>query len=184
MRITSILTSSFLSILSLAACNSKKPDGSAAAATAAKAAEPAAPAAKLAYQKLGTLPLEASVPADTKIDDDTKSAGFPAVTIWMTPTTFVWGAGDMSTVQPTMEKSEDAAVKEVVGTFKGWTRTEKTADGWILQGTGTSLSNDPVYPVLVRRTIGGQPYDCKTNAGSTDEVATVIATCQSLRAAK
>lgn len=182
MRITSILTSSFLSILSLAACSSKKPDGS--AASAAKTAEPAAPAAKLAFQKLGTLPLEASVPADTKIDDDTKSAGFPAVTIWMTPTTFVWGPGDMSTVQPTMEKSEDAAVKEVVGTFKGWTRTEKTADGWILQGTGTSLSNDPVYPVLVRRTIGGQPYDCKTNAGSTDEVATVIATCQSLRAAK
>ena len=176
---TTLLVS--LSLFVIPACHKKdEPTG---AAPAAAPTEPAAPA-KLAYQKLGSLPLEAEIPSDANVDDSTKSAGFPSVTVYAQPTTFIFGPGDMSDVKPTIEETKDRVAKEV-DAFKGFTREDKTADGWILEGAGESMvDKKPLYTVSVRRTIAGVPYDCGTNADTKDEIARAEKLCQSLRAAK
>ncbi|HEV7554316.1 MAG TPA: hypothetical protein VGO00_02610, partial [Kofleriaceae bacterium] len=61
-------------------------------------------------------------------------------------------------------------------------RADKTADGWIIEMTGTSMG-DPITSVSVRRTIDGKPFDCHSNV-KPDEVAKLEKVCQSIRAAK
>jgi len=177
---TTLLVS--LSLFVIPACHKKdEPTG---ASPSASPTEPGAAPAKLAYQKLGSLPLEAEIPSDANVDDSTKSAGFPSVTVYAQPTTFIFGPGDMSDVKPTIEETKDRVAKEV-DAFKGFTREDKTADGWILEGAGESMiDKKPLYTVSVRRTIAGVPYDCGTNADTKDEIARAEKLCQSLRAAK
>ena len=171
-----------LALFAIPACGKKKEGADDKGATADKPVEGAP--AKLSFKKLGSLPVEAEVPDDANIEDSTKSAGFPSVTVYASPTTFIFGAGDMSDVKPTIEETKKRAAKDVNG-FKSWTREEKTADGWILEGEGSSMvDNKPLYAVSVRRTINNAPYDCGTNADSKDAMAKAEKLCQSLRPAK
>ncbi|HUJ59099.1 MAG TPA: hypothetical protein VLX92_11425 [Kofleriaceae bacterium] len=167
-----------LSLAVLAAC--KKDDSSSSSGPAAKPAE-----AKLAFKKLGGLPLEAEIPGDANVDDATKTAGFPSVTIYAQPTFFVMGGnGDVGDIKPTMD-AEKTSLQHDMNGFKQFTRSDKTADGWIIELEGSSMvDNKPLYGVAVRRAIGGMSWDCTTNADSKDEVAKVEKECASLRAAK
>jgi hypothetical protein len=163
-------------ILVAAACGSKK-EGD---ATSGKGTEGAAPA-KLVWKKVGALGLEAEVPEDANIDDNTKGAGYPTATIWSSPTTFVSGAGDMSDLKPTIEETKTRLGKD--NKDAKFTKEEKTADGWVLQYDAKSITGDPLSGISVRRTIGDKQWDCGTNAKA-DELPKVLKLCQSLRAAK
>lgn len=174
---TIIVTSLFLGLTVTSAC-SKKEDP-AGAASSDKAAAPA----KLTWKKLGALGLEAEVPEAANVDDTTAGAGFPSATIYATPTTFVSGTGDLSDLKPTIEETK-AELEKDPNKLTGWTKEEKTEDGWLLEGTRQSMMGDTLYAISVRRTIDGEPYDCGTNARTEAERERAKALCQSLRAAK
>lgn len=171
----------FVSIVSLTACGSKK-EGDAGGGGAAKSAEPA-PAPKLEWKKLGGLGLEAELPADATVDDNSAGAGYPTATLWASPTTFVSGAGDMSDLKPTLEETKTQLEKDP-NKLKKFTKEEKTADGWVLEMERESMTGGALLGIAVRRTIDGKPWDCGTNASSADEIAKVKKICASLRAAK
>jgi hypothetical protein len=145
----------------------------------------AAPPAKLAFKKLGSLPLEAEVPDDANIEDTSKGAGYPSVAVYASPTTFVSGTGDMSDVKPTIEETKAQLGKDP-NKLKTFTKEDKTADGWVLELTRDSMvePGKELYGVSVRRNIGGAAWDCGTNAASKDEQAKAEKLCLSLRAAK
>lgn len=145
----------------------------------------AAPPAKLAFKKLGSLPLEAEVPDDANIDDTSKGAGYPSVAVYASPTTFVSGTGDMSDVKPTIEETKAQLGKDP-NKLKTFTKEDKTADGWVLELTRDSMvePGKELYGVSVRRNIGGAAWDCGTNAANKDEQAKAEKLCLSLRAAK
>ena len=175
--------------LSLVGCKKKETAGADKPAAGDKPAADkpaaAAPAAKLAFKKLGSLPLEAEVPDDANIDDTSKGAGYPSVSIYASPTTFVQGAGDMSDLKPTIEATKTQLGKDP-NKLKAFTKEEKTADGWILELTREAMSEPgrELYGVSVRRTLAGAPWDCGTNASSKDELAKAEKLCLSLRPAK
>lgn len=175
-----------LCLFAVTSCKKKEGDAPAAAdKTADKAGDPAAPAAKLVWKKLGGLPLEAEVPDDANIEDSTKGAGFPSVTIYASPTTFITGAGDMSDLKPTIEATKDQLAKDP-NKLKAFTKEDKTADGWVIELTRDAMAEPgkQLYGVSVRKTLGGAPWDCGTNASSKDELAKAEKLCLSLRAAK
>jgi hypothetical protein len=176
-----------LLVLAAAACGSKddnKGGGGGASKTTDKADKPAAPpAAKLSWKKLGGLGLEAEVPEDANIDDNTKGAGFPTATIWASPTMFVHGTGDMSDLKPTIDDTKKQLAKDP-NKLKSFTKEEKTADGWVLLLAREAMTGGELLGISVRRTIDGKPFDCGTNARTEDERAKVLKICQSLRAAK
>lgn len=153
---------------------------SAGAAAGAEAAKPA-----LAFKKLGSLPLEAEVPTDANIDDTTQGAGFPSVTIYASPTTFVLGGGETSDLKASIEDTKTQLGKDP-NKLKTFTKEEKTADGWILELSREAMvePGKELFGVSVRRTIDGKPYDCTTNAQTADERAKAERLCLSLRAAK
>ncbi|MCX5742888.1 MAG: hypothetical protein NT062_10370 [Proteobacteria bacterium] len=177
MQAKSFLVSSLL-VVSLAACG--KSSSSSSASDPTPSAKPVE-AAKLEFKKVGGLGLEVEVSAEATIDDKSAGAGFPTATIWATPTTFVSGAGEMSDLKPTLEETTARLVKEEKSLQPS--RSDKTADGWIIEMTGTSMG-DPMTAVSVRRTIGGKPFDCGSNVKDKAEAAAVVKLCQSLRAAK
>jgi len=179
-----MLVSSLWFVLAVtSACNKK--EEAAGSASSNKAAEPAAAAApaKLAWKKLGALGLEAEVPESADVDDTTSGAGFPSVTIYASPTTFVSGSGELSDLKPTLEETK-AQLEKDPNKLTGWTKEEKTEDGWLLEGTRQSMMGDTLYAISVRRTIDGKPYDCGTNASTEAERERAKALCLSLRAAK
>jgi len=184
---TQLATVLFVTLMVVtAACGKKKEEGGTGAGgtTAEKPAAAAAAApAKLSFKKLGSMGLEAEVPDDANIDDTTKGAGFPSVTIYASPTTFVSGAGEMSDVKPTIEETKKQLEKDP-NKLKGWTKEDKTADGWVLEGDRESMTGGSLFAISVRRTIDGKPFDCSTNTESKDERAKALKLCQSLRAAK
>jgi hypothetical protein len=171
-----------LSILATtAAC--KKDEAKAGDKAAAKSGDQAAPTAKPQWMKLGALGIEAEVPADATVDDNTSGAGFPAATIWTTPTTFVFGGGDLSPVKADLDGAK-AEIQKDPNPFKSFTKEEKTATGWRLEYELESMiDKKPVYGVQIRTTIDGVPYDCGSNTGSTAERDNVIKICSSLRKA-
>lgn len=177
-----------LLVLALAASlfGCKKKDAATGDPAANKAAgdKAAAPAA-LTFKKLGSLPLEAEVPADANIDDSTKGAGFPSVTIYASPTTFVFGEGDMSDLKPTLEETKAQLAKDP-NKLKSFTREEQIADGWILELTRGALAEPgrELFGVSVRRKLAGTAWDCGTNGASKEEQARARALCLSLRAAR
>src|SRR5687768_4495174 len=114
----------------VAACGSKKKEGEGGGGGGGET-KPAE--AKLEFKKLGGLPLEAEVPSDANIDDTSKGAGYPSVTIYASPTTFVSGGGEMSDLKPTLEETKARMEKEPGNKFKKWGKEEKTADGWVLE---------------------------------------------------
>lgn len=177
----------FATLITLTACGKKKEEaaGGAGGTTAEKpaAAAPASAPAKLGWKKLGSLGLEAEVPDDANIEDTTKGAGFPSVTIYATPTTFVSGAGDMSDLKPTLEETKKQLEKDP-NKLKGWTKEDKTADGWVLEGDRESMTGGALFAISVRRTLGGKPFDCSTNADSKEARDKALKLCQSLRAAQ
>jgi len=173
----------------LVGCNKKSETGKApdkASAGTDDRAKPAAPpAAAVGFKRLGSLPLEAEVPNDANIDDNTKGAGFPSVTIYASPTTFVSGGGDMSDLKPSIEDTKTQLGKDP-NKLKAITKEEKTADGWVIELTRDSMvePGKELFGVSVRRNINGTPWDCGTNAMSADERTKAEKICTSLRAAK
>jgi hypothetical protein len=97
----------------------------------------------------------------------------------------VSGGGDMSDLKPTIEATKAQLGKDP-NKLKTFTREEKTADGWILELTRDAMvePGKELYGVSVRRTLGGAPWDCGTNAASRDEQAKAEKLCLSLRPAK
>jgi hypothetical protein len=182
-----ISTALFVSFLMFSAGACKKKEGdkaSGGAGTAEKKTEPAAaPPAKLAFKKLGALGLEAEVPEGAEITDNTSGAGFPSATIYASPTTFVSGAGDMSDLKPTIEETKKELEKDP-NKLKSWTKEEKSADGWLLEGERESMTGEKLYAIEIRKTIDGKPWNCGTNASSEAERETAKKLCNSLRAAK
>jgi hypothetical protein len=155
--------------------------------TAAAAPAPARPPAsgpRLVFQKLGSLGLEAEVPADTSIIDNTKGAGFLSATVYASTTTFVSGPGELSDVKPTLDETKAELAKDP-NRLVAVTRQDATRDGWIIEVTRESMiDRKELYGVSVRRTIAGKAWDCGTNADSREEIAKVERLCASLRAAK
>jgi hypothetical protein len=170
-------TLSISALLFVAVSCSKKSDSGAADNKRAEGEPPA----KLAYKKLGALGLEAEVPEGANIDDTSKGAGYPSVTIYASPTFFVGGAGEMSDLKPTLEETKAQLVRQEKSLKP--VREEKTADGWIIEMAGESMGS-PITAVSVRRTVDSKPWDCSSNVSSKDEVARLERMCQSLRAAK
>jgi hypothetical protein len=170
---------------SLSGCKKKEAaPGEPPAGDKATAGDKAAPAA-LAFKKLGSLPLEAEVPADANIDDSTQGAGFPSVTIYASPTTFVFGTGDMSDLKPTLEETKAQLGKDP-NKLKAFTKEEQIADGWIVELTREALAEPgkELFGVSVRRNIAGAAWDCGTNGMNAEEQARAKKLCLSLRAAK
>jgi hypothetical protein len=158
----------------------KKEEASSAAVSPESAAAPAA----LAWKAVGGLGLEAEVPAGANIVDKSKGAGYATATIWASPPVFVQGAGDMSDLKPTIEKTKDQLARDP-NKMRSVTREEKTADGWILEVEREAMiDKTTLYGVSIRRTISGKPWNCGTNARTKAELAKVVTICQSLRAAK
>jgi len=135
--------------------------------------------AKLEFKKLGDLGLEAELPADAKVDDNSKSVGYASATIWASPTTFIDGAGEMSDLKESMEDTKAKMIKDEKSLTPG--REEKTADGWIIEMTGKSITGSEMTAVHVRRTIDGKPFDCHSNVRGKDEAAKLVKLCQSIR---
>ncbi len=172
-----------LSLFTITAAACKKDEAKAGDKAAAKAGDQAAPPAKLAWTKLGALGVEAELPADATVDDNTAGAGFPAATIWTTPTTFVFGGGEMSPLKADLEAAK-AEIQKDPNPFKSFTKEEKTATGWRLEYELESMiDKKPVYGVQIRTSIEGQSFDCGSNTQSTAERDTVIKICSSLRKA-
>jgi hypothetical protein len=168
-------------LILVAACGSKKKDGGGDNSGGGGADKPVE--AKLVWKKVGGMGIEAEVPEDAKIDDNTAGAGHPMATIWASPTTFVSGEGD-SDLKPTLEEQKARLEKEPGNKFKKWLKEEKTADGWVLEVERESMTGDALTQVAVRRTINDKPFNCGSNVRGADEVAKVKKLCQSLRAAK
>jgi hypothetical protein len=165
--------------LALAGCNGDKAGDQPAAAS--KTAGAPAATAKLVYKPLGSIGLEAEVPDDANIEDNTATAHFASVSIYASPTTFVMGAGDDSLEPQTF----DAAKKEIqhdANTFKKFTKEEQTADGWRLEYELESMiDKTPVYGYSVRLKVAGKPFTCGSNTNSTAERDRVVKLCTSLR---
>lgn len=168
-------------LLATGACKDKQPSGE---PSSSKTAEPAAPA-PTTWKQLGGLGLEAEVPEDATIDDNTQGAGFPSATLWTSPTMFVSGVGDMSDLKSTIEATKAELAKDP-NKLKAFTREDKTDDGWILELTREAMiePGKELLGISVRRTIDGKPWDCGSNVDSRDELEKVKKICQSLRAAR
>ncbi len=168
------------------ACKKKEADGG--GATAAKTADKAvdkvaAAAAKLEWKKLGALGVEAELPADATVDDNTANAGFPAATIWATPTTFVTGGGEMSPMKADLDGAK-AEIQKDPNPFKAFTKEDKTDAGWHLEYELESMGDKAkIYGVSIRATIDGKPFDCGSNTRDAAERDNVIRICKSLRKA-
>lgn len=180
MKTQLILISALSLLATTAAC--KKDDAKSGDNAAAKAGDKGGPvAAKPTWMKLGGLGIEAELPADATVDDNTSGAGFPAATIWTTPTTFVFGVGDLSPLKADLDSAK-AEIQKDPNPFKSFTKEEKTATGWRLEYELESMiDKKPLYGVQIRTTIDGQSFDCGTNSQSTAERDTVIKICSSLR---
>ncbi|MEZ4400983.1 MAG: hypothetical protein R3B06_13235 [Kofleriaceae bacterium] len=181
-----------LTTLTLVATGCKKKDDGATAEGGAQAkpaaGKPAAAAPKLEYKKVGATGLEVEVPADATVDDNSANAGFPSATIWTTPTTFLTGAfstDDWGMIKATFEESKAGIEKDaaMVGKLKGFTKEEKTADGWQFEWEATSMTDSPVFGIQIRTVIDGKAWDCGTNAGSPAEREAAIKVCKSVRKA-
>jgi hypothetical protein len=176
-----------LKILALCtlAIGCKGGDHAPAAADKTTGAEPAAPpAAKLAYKPLGALGLEAEVPDDANVDDNTKSAGFPSVTIWAQPTTFVNGAGADSMEPQTFDAAKQEVQKDP-NPFQKFTKQEATSDGWKLEyELQSGIDKATIYGYKVRFKVDGKPFDCGSNGRSTAERDAVVKICSSIRKQK
>ena len=192
MTITKSLLFSSLCALSItaAACKGDKAGdkpgdkGAAGAKVADDDTAAAPPPAKLVYKKLGSLPLEANIPDDAKIDDNSATAGFPSVTIWASPTNFVSGAGDESFAAQTFDKAKEEIQKDP-NPFKQFTKAEATPDGWRLEYELSSMiDKTPVYGFKARFQVDGKPYECGSNVNSAAERDTIKAACTSIRKAK
>ena len=165
--------------LALTAC--KGGDKAGTTDPAAKGADPAAAPAKLVYKALGGLGLEAQVPEDANIEDSTKSAGFPSVSIYAQPTTFVNGAGEDSMSPQTFEAAKKEVQKDA-NPFKRFTKEETTADGWKLEYELESMIDKaPIYGYKVRFKVDGKPFECGSNGRSTAERDAIVKLCTSIR---
>lgn len=167
-----------------AACGKKDGDGGGDTPTAGGGGGggAAAPAEEFTWKPVGGLGIEAEVPADANIDDNTEGAGFPTATIWASPTTFVRGDGELSPLKD-MEGTK-AEVQKDPNPFKKFTKEEETEDGWHLEFELASMMDEaPIYGVKIRRSIDGNSFDCGSNTRSAEERAKVIKICTSLRKA-
>ncbi len=170
-----------LCLTAAAGCGKDDSTGQKSAKSASGKAE-TAPAAKLTYKPIGDFGLEVQVSADTSIDDNTKSAGFPTATIWSSPTVFVTGKGELFWLADVEAAKRDAQGDP--NPFKEFTKEDVTDGGFHLEYTLESMMDKkPLYGFRIRTTIGGKPYDCHTNSQSEQERAAAIAICQSLRPA-
>lgn len=169
----------FVSLLSFAACSKSSNDASALGKAIEGAAAEMSKPVKLEFKKIGKLGLEAEVPSDANVDDNSAGAGYPSATIWASPTTFISGGGEMSDVKPTIEETQARLVKEEKSLVPS--KADKTADGWVIEMTGKGMMGDALIAVSVRRTIDGKPFDCGSNVGTPAEAAKVTKLCQSIR---
>jgi hypothetical protein len=171
-----------LALCSLAiSCKGGGDHAGAPADKTASADEAAPAAAKLVYKPLGSLGLEAQVPDDANIDDNTKSAGFPSATIWAQPTTFVMGAGADSLEPQTFDAAKQEVQKDP-NPFQKFTKQEATPDGWKLEyELQSSIDKATIYGYKVRFKIDGKPFDCGSNGRTTSERDAVVKICSTIR---
>jgi hypothetical protein len=147
-----------------------KAGGKAAAAKKAKAA----PAA---YKDIKWMGLKAKVAGDAEISDT--SADAPAAMIYSGECTIMLST--VTAAYPSFESAVSSAEKGVGNKVKTWIKKEKTADGFHIEYEGTSLMDEPVWDVTVRRKIGDKEYEC-TRAGDKAAVACIAEVCASLQA--
>ena len=71
--------------------------------------------------------------------------------------------------------------------FKKWIKSEKTADGWILQFLGTGMNMEgkeyDLYRYSVVRKIGGKQYECSGGLEKAADFDKNIKLCQALKPA-
>jgi hypothetical protein len=136
----------------------------------------------LAYKPIGAFGIEAQVPADAEVEDNTKSAGFPMATLWASPTVFVTGQNDL--FWPADVEAAKREIEKEPNPFKEFTKEQVTDTGFHLEYTLESMMDKaPLYGFRVRSTIGGKLFDCHTNSQSEQERAAAMAICASLRPA-
>jgi hypothetical protein len=134
---------------------------------------------------IASMGLTLDVPAESLIDDNTATAGFPSGTLYADPTIFVVGANEM------YWKGDLAAQKGEIerdpgNTFKKFTKEETADGGFHLEYELASMLDptDTLYGFHRRATIAGKEVDCSSNTRSADERSRGVAMCKSLRASK
>lgn len=160
--------------------NKAQPGATTGGGTKAGGTTAAAPA-KLEWKKIASLNVEVEVPAETTIDDNTATAGFPAATLWAPGSLFIHG-GEM--IPSSYDASKAQAQKEMDG-FKQFSKDEKTDTGWHLEYEGESAldKGNTVYGFTVRSTVDGKAFDCTSNKNSKEERDAAVKICKTLRKA-
>jgi hypothetical protein len=70
--------------------------------------------------------------------------------------------------------------------FKGWVRSERTAEGWILVSKAPHLDVDGnekgiVYRIEIRTQVGGQAYRCAGGVPKAEDIDAVVKACTTLK---
>jgi hypothetical protein len=147
---------------------------------------------RAAMSQLGTQPLEAEVPDDAGVRDISMmgpdDAGFHGACVTLHASSRDgWGCDGVGVIQDTTQgrRLEDAHVRvtsmeEDLAGAKHVTRSQRIADGWIIERTIGDEIN-PQYEIIVHRTINGTPWVCELTARSHTELAEVERLCLSIR---
>ncbi len=168
--------------LALSACSKDdKAEGADTGSSTAKivSAEPA----KLAAVSLESMALTLDVPAESLVNDNTASAGFPSGTIYADPTIFVVGANEMFWKRDLASQKAEIE-KDPGNTFKKFTKEETLEGGFHLEYELASMLDpkETLYGFHIRTTIAGKEVDCSSNTQSPAEMARGVKMCKSLRA--
>jgi hypothetical protein len=159
-----------------------------------------------AARRLGTQPLEGTIPDDAGIKDinagGPDDAGFHGACVILHasgPSNQPWECGGVNIIQDTTQgrRIEDAHIRfasmeEELAGLRHVTRSDHIADGWIIEHTIGDESyvdgglvikpGTERYAIIVHRTIAGTPWACGFVAQSRAELAEVERLCISIRA--
>lgn len=162
-----------IALVAAVACSKKDDAGDSESGGGKSAAKPA----PKEYKPIPWMGLQAEVPGDATISDT--SADAPNASIQAGRCTVM-----VSTVTAAYPSSFEAAVasaeKGAGNEVETWVVKEETEDGFHLEFDGTSLLDEPIKSVTVRRTIGNKQIECN-RAGDAEQVACVVEVCKSLK---
>lgn len=173
------------SVLALGACSKSDDAGDSQSAPNSAAKTVNAPTAKIEAVSIASMAVTLDVPAESLINDNTPTAGFPSGTIYASPTIFVVGANDMFWKKDLASQKAEIE-KDPGNTFKKFTKEETLDGGFHLEYELASMidPNETLYGFHVRATIAGKEIDCSSNTQSPDEMARGVAMCKTLRASE
>jgi len=175
-----------ITTLALGACSKDEKTDSAEKSPTMAAKTVKAATARIEAVSIASMGLTLDVPAESLLDDNTETAGFPSAMLYTDPTTlFLVGANEMYW-KGDLASQKGEIEKDPGNTFKKFTKEETADGGFHLEYELASMLDPAVtlYGFHVRATIGGKQVDCISNTHSADERSRGVAMCKSLRATK